>query len=154
MAVSAKLKAFLDDQGVSYSTHTHPTAFTMQEIAAATHISGHQVAKSVVVNADGRLALAVLPAPAMVDFVALAELMGVSSVTLAAEEDFSEVFEDCELGAFCPFGHLFGLAVYLDEAMRKTPTMAFNAGTHRDLVEMAVEDFCRLESPTVGRFSS
>jgi Ala-tRNA(Pro) deacylase len=154
MAISARLQEYLDDEGVSYETHHHPTAFTTQEIAAASHISGHEVAKSVVIKADGRLALAVLPASAMVDFVALAKLMGASTVTLATEEDFAEVFEDCELGAFYPFGHLFGLPVYLDRAMQGAPRMAFNAGTHRDLVEMEVEDFCRLENPTVGRFTS
>ena len=83
MAISSKLKVYLDGQGVSYTTIAHSPAFTMQEIAAASRISGHSVAKSVVVNADERPALAVLPAPSMVDFVSLAELMGVSGATLA-----------------------------------------------------------------------
>lgn len=152
MAVCEKLKEFLEGQGVPYRVIVHPPAFTMQEVAAASGISGYQVAKSVVVRTNGRLSLAVLPAPSMVDLVALGRLMGEAAVALAREEDFAETFKECELGAFCPFGNLYGLEVYLDEELSRRQKMAFNAGTHQDMVELAVEDYLRLAQPKVGSF--
>lgn len=150
MAICSKLKTYLDGEKVSYRIITHPPAFTMQEVAAASHISGSRVAKSVMVKANGGMALCVLPSTSMVDFSAVAALLGAPDVTLATEEDFSGTFEECEIGAFCPFGHLYQLPIVMDEAMWRSPNMAFNAGTHRDLVEMEVEDYCRLSNPQVG----
>jgi Ala-tRNA(Pro) deacylase len=150
MAICSKLKEFLDERKVFYQTITHPQAFTMQETAAASGISGRSVAKTVVVKSNGTLALCVLPATSMVDFAALNALMGVERVRLATEDDFAGTFEECEIGAYCPFGHLYGLPVYMDEAMGRSKTMAFNAGTHRDMVEIEVEDYCRLAKPQVG----
>lgn len=150
MAICSKLKKYLDGQNVSYRTIFHPPAFTMQEIAAASHIPGRMVAKSVVVKANGGMALCVLPATAMVDFKAVASLLGTPEVTLATEDDFAGAFEECERGAFCPFGHLYQIPLVMDEAMWRSPKMAFNAGTHRELVEMEVEDYCRLANPQIG----
>lgn len=150
MAICSKLKAYLDEEGVAYCTVFHPQAFTMQEVAAASGIPGGMVAKSVVVKADGGLALCVLPATGMVDLLAVAALLGKPEVTLADEEEFAETFAECEMGAFCPFGHLYSLPLVMDEAMWRSKTMAFNAGTHQDLVEMEVEDYCLLANPQVG----
>ncbi len=150
MAICSKLKKYLDGEKISYRTISHPQAFTMQEIAAASHIPGRMVAKSVVVKANGGMALCVLPATSMVDFNAVAALLGTAEVTLATEEDFAGTFEECELGAYCPFGHLYELPVVMDELMWQSPKMAFNAGTHQTLVEMEVEDYCRLANPQVG----
>jgi Ala-tRNA(Pro) deacylase len=153
MPICPKLKKFLDDEAVNYKTISHPQAFTMQEIAAASHISGRKVAKSVVVKTNGKLSLCVLSATAMLDFSALNVFMGVERVSLASEDDFARTFEECELGAFCPFGHLYDLPTYMDEAMWKCRTMVFNGGTHRDMVEIEVEDYCRLVNPQVGPIS-
>lgn len=150
MAICSKLKDFLDSNEVCYKTISHPQAFTMQEKAAVSHISGRCVAKTVVVKANGNIALAVLPATSMLDFNAIAALMGVAKVTLATEEELAETFAECELGAYCPFGHLYEIPIYMDDDMWMAPKMAFNAGSHRELVEMEVDDYCRLANPEVG----
>jgi pimeloyl-ACP methyl ester carboxylesterase len=56
-----KLREFLDDHGIKYVTISHPVAYTAQEIAAVTHISNKEVAKTVIVKIDSALAIAVLP---------------------------------------------------------------------------------------------
>ena len=55
-----KLRELLDGEGVKYVSITHSPAFTAPEIAASAHIPGKQLAKTVVVKLDGKIALAVL----------------------------------------------------------------------------------------------
>ncbi len=147
MPVSKKLQDYLDANDVPYETLRHSQAFTAQQIAAEAHISGWKVAKTVLVRESDNLMMVVLPAPAKVDLESLGEALGTAGVKLASEDDFRGRFPDCELGAMPPFGNLYGIPVYVDETLRRDQKIAFNAGTHRELIRMAFEDFDRLAQP-------
>lgn len=112
-----KLKAFLDENDVRYVTMKHSRAYTAQEMAAKTHISGKEVAKTVIVKVDGKLAMMVLPASYQVDFKLLKQLFGTQQVTLATESEFEYFFPDCEVGAMPPFGNLYDMEVYVAESL-------------------------------------
>jgi Ala-tRNA(Pro) deacylase len=88
-----------------------------------------------------------LPAPAHVDLEALRRVTGARSVKLATEQEFQGLFPGCEVGAMPPFGNLYGLPVWVDEALAKDPTIVFNAGTHREAMRMKFADFARLVTP-------
>jgi len=148
-----KLKEFLDGQGVKYVAISHSPAFTAQEIAASAHIPGKELAKTVMVKLDGKLAMAVLPASRGVDFALLRELAGARRAELASEREFSELFPECEVGAMPPFGNLYGLPVFADKGLSEDREIAFNAGSHKELVRLAWADFARLVRPTVGAFA-
>ena len=147
------LKEFLDKEHVRYSTLTHAPAFTAEEIAASAHIPGKNLAKTVMVKLDGKLAMAVLPAPEKVDIDRLREATGARKVVLAAEEDFRGRFPGYEIGAMPPFGNLYGMDVFVAETLAEDTEIAFNAGTHTDLVLMSYADFARLAQPKVVSFS-
>ena len=51
MPILAKFREFLDASKASYSVHSHPTAYTAQEIAALSHVKGRALAKVVMVKA-------------------------------------------------------------------------------------------------------
>ena len=150
---AGKLREFLDEKGVRYVTIGHSPAFTAQEIAASAHISGREVAKTVMVKVDGTMAMAVLAASRSVDFELLKAAAGAQSVELAHEEDFRDLFAGCEVGAMPPFGNLYGMAVYADEGLAEDEEIAFNAGSHKELVKLAYADFARLVEPTVAAFA-
>ena len=57
--IAKTLKTFLDQQQVRYETIIHPPAFTAQEVAECTHITGKAMAKTVMVVIDGAPAMAV-----------------------------------------------------------------------------------------------
>ena len=141
-----KLKDFLDKEGVKYISIRHSPAYTMPEIAARAHVPGKMVAKTVMVKVDGRLAMIVLPANRKVDLKAMRELTG-ASVRLATEEQFKNLFPECELGAMPPFGNLYGLDVYVSPELARQDEIAFNAGTHTELIQLAYQDFERLARP-------
>ena len=151
---ATKLKDFLDRNRIQYVSVTHSVAFTSQQIAALAHIPGKDLAKSVVVLLDGKLALAVLPASHQVDLERLRAGAQANSVRLASEFEFKDRFPGCETGAMPPFGNLYDMPVYVDETLTRDKVIAFNAGTHHELIRLSYDDFARLVKPVVACFAA
>jgi len=97
--------------------------------------------------------MAVLPATDLVDLRALAQAIGAGEVELATEEDFADVFTDCEVGAMPPFGNIYGLDVYVDETLVEDEVIAFNACTHRRVFKISYRDFDANVRPKIGHFA-
>jgi len=150
---SKKLKEFLDQNNVKYVTIRHSLAYTSQEIAASAHIKGKNLAKTVLIKINGKMAMLVLPATHKVDFDLLKNALGNENVRLANEQEFLDKFPECEVGAMPPFGNLYNMEVYVDEALSEDKEIAFNAGTHVELIQMSYEDFERLVNPKKMKFS-
>ncbi len=150
----SKVREFLDLNEVEYVVISHSKAYTAQGIAAISHIPGKELAKTVIVKLDGALAMAVLPASYQVDLQALKKAVGVREAELATEREFKQAFLDCQTGAMPPFGNLYGIPVYVDETLAEDREIAFNAGSHYELIKMAYSDFERLVQPEVLSFSS
>jgi Ala-tRNA(Pro) deacylase len=148
-----KLKEMLDREKVKYVTITHSPAYTAQEVAASAHVPGREMAKSVMVKIDGRMAMAVLPASMRVSLDRLRDVTGAHGVELADEREFRDLFPGCEVGAMPAFGNLYGLDVYVAEPLTKDEQIAFNAGTHTELIRLAYRDFERLAKPKVVELS-
>ena len=150
----SRLKEFLDSNHVPYVTITHSPAYTAQGIAASAHVKGMELAKTVMIKVDGKMAMAVLPAPYKVDFDLLRKAIGSRSVELAEEEEFQAMFPGCEVGAMPPFGNLYNLDVFVTESLAQDEEIAFNAGTHTELIRMTFKDFSRLVQPKILKFSA
>lgn len=148
-----KLKDFLDSNKIKYISITHSSAYTAQEIAASAHIPGKELAKTVILKVDGKMIMAVLPASYKVDFGLLKEATGFTSIRLADEHEFVDKFPGCEPGAMPPFGNLYGVEVYVAKSLSEDEEIAFNAGTHTELIKMGYRDFEKLVKPKVVEFS-
>ncbi len=153
MAMLGKLQEFLDQNQVSYRHSVHPTAYTAREVATAEHVPAHEVAKTVVFLSESGYGMAVLCGDCVVDLEQLRLDLGLSRLRLATEAELGELFPECELGAMPPFGNLFGMPVYVDTQMAGEDTIAFNAGTHRDVVHMHFRDYQRLVKPEIVPFA-
>ena len=149
-----KMKEFLDQEKIKYVSIVHSPAYTAQEVAASAHITGRELAKTVIVRLDGQMAMVVLPANRKIVLQDLREVTGSDQVKFASEEEFKERFPDCEVGAMPPFGNLYGMPVFADESLSRDKEIAFNAGSHRELVRIAWGDFQRLVQPTVLKIAS
>ncbi len=149
----SKLKDFLDDNNIKYVTASHSPAYTSHEIAASAHLRAKELAKTVIVKADGRLLMTVLPASHRVILLELQNALGANQVQLATEEDFKDVFPGCALGAMPPFGNLYGLEVIVAQRLTENEDISFNAGTHTELIKLAYADFERLVKPKVLKFT-
>ena len=144
-----KLQDYLDQHDIQYVTISHSPAYTAQRIAELTRIPGKELAKTVIVKVDDKLAMAVLPASRRVNLKHLQEAIGADEVTLSSETEFNELFPDCEVGAMPPFGNLYDMGVYVAEQLTEDDEIAFNAGSHSELVKMSYNDFANLVTPQV-----
>jgi Ala-tRNA(Pro) deacylase len=142
-----KLKEFLDQHHIKYISMTHSPAFTSQEIAAAAHISGKQLAKTVIVKIGNDFAMVVVPGNNQINFARLRQSVGIEQIDLAAETDFKLKFPGCEVGAMPPFGNLFDMTVYAANSLSKQEHILFNAGSHSELIQLSFHDFERLVKP-------
>jgi len=150
---ASRVKDFLDTNRIHYASIVHPTSYTAQGTAAYAHVSGKELAKTVMVRIDSQLVMAVLPASSQLDLGGLKRMTKAKSVSRAPEPEFEYKFPDCDLGAMPPFGNLYGVPVYVDEQLTYDKEIAFNAGSHNELVRMSYEDFERVVNPVVGRFA-
>lgn len=145
-----RLKQFLDANQVKYVTIVHSPAFTAQEIAASAHIPGKEVAKTVMIHLDGKMAMAVVPASRKVNLEKLREAAGAERVNLASEQAFRDMFPECEVGGMPPFGNLYGFQTFVSRRLADDEMIAFNAGSHTELVRLSFSDFSRLVQPKVA----
>ena len=148
-----KLKEFLDSNKVKYISIQHSSAYTAQEIAAIAHIPGKDVAKTVIIKIDGKMAMAVLPASYKVSFDHLKDALGMKEVRLAYEQEFMDKFPDCEVGAMPPFGNIYGMDVFVADSLAQDEEIAFNACSHTELIKMKFADFEKLVKPKRIKFS-
>ena len=149
-----KLKDYLDQQKIRYLSIRHSPAYTAQEIAASAHISGRDLAKAVIVKVENHTAMVVLPANRKVILSDLREALDADQVKLATEEEFQSLFPDCEIGAMPPFGNLYGLETYVAPSLLQEAEIAFNAGTHTEIIKMASADYARLVQPKTANFTT
>ncbi len=149
-----KLKEFLDRENVKYVSIQHSPAYTAQEVAQSVHITGRELAKTVIVELDGQMAMAVLPANRKIVLQDLREITGSDEVKFASEEVFRKRFPDCDTGAMPPFGNLYGMEVYIAEELAQNDEIAFNAGSHTEVIRLAFSDFERLVRPKVMSFTT
>lgn len=148
-----KLRELLESNRVPYTVHSHPSAYTAQEIAALQHVKGRRLAKVVMVKAGAELRMLVLPADHRVDLGKLKAVLGGTEVRLAQEAEFRDLFPGCEVGAMPPFGNLYGLPVYADRALEKDEEIVFNAGTHTLTAGVALRDYVALVKPVMAEFA-
>lgn len=149
-----KLREFLNERGVKYATIIHSPAFTAQEIAASAHVPGKELAKTVMVELDGKMAMAVLSASQRVNLDELKELTGADDVKLACEREFADLFPGCEIGAMPPFGNLYNMDVYVTPSLAEDEYIAFNAGSHTELIRMKYEEYAKLVEPKMLEFAA
>jgi Ala-tRNA(Pro) deacylase len=149
MPFSNKLQSFLERNQVPYTHTTHPVAYTARGVAAAEHLPAREVAKVVIIAADNTYRMVVLPSNRVLDLTELRSALGLSHARLATEQELVRLFPDCDLGAMPPFGNLYDMPVYVDSDLALDDWIAFNAGSHVDVVHIRFRDYKWLVDPMV-----
>jgi len=148
-----KLKEYLDSREVPYESITHPETFTAQRTAEAVHVKGKEMAKVVVVSVDGTMAMVVLPADRHVDLKKVKKATGARTIALATEDEFQARFPGCDVGAMPPFGNLYDMMVFEDRELVEDEMIAFNAGTHTEVIKLAYQAYQDAVQPVIGDFA-
>lgn len=142
------LKDFLDQESVRYRCLKHPPGFTAQSLAHHCKVPADQVAKTVIIQMDGDMAMLVMPASFRIRWDRLTDVLYTDLIELADEDDFKDRFPNCEVGAMPPFGNLFGMDVYMCEHLTQQSEITFAAGSHTKAIQMPMADYLRLVKPT------
>ena len=148
-----EIKEFLRKSGVRFEVHKHTPVFTAQRMAAVEHERGRYVAKPVIVKADGRYLMCVLPASRHLDLAKLKTHLAARSVELAKESEIADLFPGCEVGAEPPFGNLYGLPTLVHKALERDDHLLFQAGTHEEAIRMSMADYQKLAEPKTLDYS-
>jgi Ala-tRNA(Pro) deacylase len=152
MAIPARLKSHLDRAHVGYTPVSHVPTMGSQYSAMVLHGPGKEVAKTVALHAGEENILAVLPASYRINLKKLSAVVG-KPIALLDQGECDKLFPDCEPGAVPPFGELYDMPVYLDDALAEDPEIIFSAGTRTDGVRMGSADFVRLAKPCICSFA-
>ena len=144
---SQLLKTFLDENDIKYISIMHSMAFTAVEVAKSSHIPSRELAKTVIINVDNELAMAVVPANYKVNLDILRQTLGTPKVKLAEEAEFTPRFKDCEVGAMPPFGAIYEVPLYMYEGFDEDSDIAFRAGSHHEIIKMQFSVYKRLAHP-------
>jgi len=153
MTCRKRLEKLLREEKVKFTVSKHAEAYSAQRVAGLLHIPGRQLAKVVVVKADGEPVMLVVPAPFRLNMAKVRKVLKTRNVQLATEEEFAKLFPDCEVGAMPPFGNLYDLALYVDRTLTTQPEVAFPIGTHREIMRVAYADYEKTAQPTVADLS-
>jgi Ala-tRNA(Pro) deacylase len=153
MQCQEQLEQYLHENQAGYQIQHHLQAETARQVAEREYVSGRRVAKSVVVVADHRNILLVLPASCPVDLTGIHDLLQVCDVHLASEEDLCSLFTNRSIGAIALSGNLSQLPVYVEEHLTRQESIVFPAGTCTETMSLAYADFARLIRPTVAWFA-
>ncbi len=153
MPILSRLKDFLDSHEVSHEVTAHPKGYTSQDVAALLYRSGKQLAKGMIVRTENGFVMCVLPARELIDMERLEKLLGQKgTVRIATEEEIKNLFPDCDIATFPPFGNLYDLPVYLDQRLAQHEKIYFEAGSPRETITLGMEDYRRLVSPKISEF--
>lgn len=152
MAIYKRLKEYLDENKVRYQVAGHPEVYTAQEIAAALHVPGKELAKVVMIKTGDRFIMTVLPASWRIEFSKLKDVLGTKDLRLATEDEFKDLFPDCEVGAMPPFGNLYGVDVYVDKSLSEDEEIVFQGGNHIESIKMKYKDYASLVKPVIAEF--
>jgi Ala-tRNA(Pro) deacylase len=148
-----KLKLMLDQHDIRYISINHSPAYTARETAASTFVPRREFAKTIIVDMDSEKVMSVVPTSHHVDIEALRNLAHANEARLATEDEFRELFPDCEVGSMPPFGSLYDIRVFVDEMVTEVDDLCFNAGSHEQILRMDCGDYLKLEQPVIGTFA-
>lgn len=140
MAISHKLKQYLDRNHVDYSLVAHAHTRSSEDSARSAHIPLHQMAKAVVLEDEQGYIVGVLPSNNRIEVDWVNEELG-REFELAEEGEFDTLFGDCDTGAVPALSEAYGIEVIWDEQLRHSSDIYIEAGDHEHLVHLSGEDF-------------
>lgn len=153
MAKASDLQRYLNNNGIPYQIIEHDPAFSAQGVSVATHVAEKEIAKTVILQIDGKFWMTVLRGDYKINLHMIKQAFAAHHVHLAHEEDLNTLFPDCQLGTMPPFGNLYGVPVLVDQALADDDQISFNACCYTKVVKIKYEDFRKLVNPLVGQYA-
>lgn len=143
---------YLNKYAAEYEVAEERSGVCVEELAARKHGAGTEVAKPVVIRADGQYYMCVLPSYCEVDLGAIGEKLGAGEVEFVESGAVMDLFPFCDAGAESPLGALYGLPTLMDKALDKDEYIVFQGESFDKAIFMSVSEYKRLASPRIFSF--
>jgi len=150
-SVFEEIKSLLEDYKTQYEIMEHEPVLTSEDASRVRKTSLAEGAKALVMYADQKPIMVVVPADRKADTHALKSAYSIKDLRMATREEV-ETVTHTKIGAVPPFGNLFQIPLYVDGTMGKSGTIVFNAGEHTKSIRMKYDDFVKVTSPIIGNF--
>ncbi len=147
-----KIKEILIKEGVDYRLFNHPPVFTSEEAATVRQTPIEFGAKAILLYADKKPILIVVPGNRRIDTKLLKKQYDFKDVRIMTKEEIFAL-TGLEIGAIPPMGNVLGIPTYLDGILAQGKEMVFNVGSHTHSVKMATGDFIKIASPVIADIS-
>jgi len=152
LGVFERLQTWLQQQGVQFTVLRHEPVFTSEQAAAVRGTPLSSGAKALVMKADDRFVVLILPADRKLDSKKARDSLHVKSLRFANKDELFQL-TGLQPGAVPPFGSLFNLPTYCDPALAENPSINFNAGDHSTSIQMSYAEYIAAEKPVPAVFS-
>jgi len=142
----------LQGKHIDFEPYEHKEVRTSEEAAAIRNTPLHEGAKTLVMYADDKPVMVVVAGDRKLDMKAFKVLYRVKDLRMATPAEV-EAVTGVTIGAVPPFGHLFGIPLYMDASLRDNTHVSFNAGLRTRSIRMKAMEYETLAKPTVGEYT-
>lgn len=149
--VFEKIKNLLDKNKISYKLIEHEPVFTSEDAAKIRGSSLSLGAKALIMKADKKTIMIVVPGDKKVDTSTFKKLYKIKDLEMATKEEV-KIISGVEVGAVPPFGNLFEIPLYFDQTIVDNEKVFFNAGSHSKSISMNGSDLEKIAKPIIGSF--
>lgn len=146
-----KIFAHLISLGIPFDKLEHEVVTTSEAAAGARSSRLEEGAKALIVKAGDAFYHLIISAAKRIDNNKLRKILNTRKVRFARPEEVKDL-TGCMPGAVPPFGNLFGLKVYMDDALLAEETVYFNCGSHTVSLRMKREDLVKATGAEVASF--
>lgn len=152
MSISKKVLNYLEKNKIRFEIIKHKTVYTAYDLASTLKAKLNEVAKTLVIKADHRHILVVLPANNKLDLKKLKKFLKAKKIEIAKEGIMPKVFK-VKAGLITPFGKLYqNTPVYIDKALLKAKKIVTSAGSFEESLHLKVKDFLKATEGKLGSF--
>lgn len=149
-APESALAEELAAQHIDYELIPHRRTMSAVAEAQAVGVEPDHVAKTIVLSTPDGFVRAVLPASRRIELRKSREALGAAKVQLASEQVLSREYPEFELGAVPPVGGARRDPVLLDQRLRESDWVVFEAGTHGHSVRLKTADLVAITNARVA----
>ena len=149
--VTRKAIELLASKGINFEKLEHAVVTTSSEASGARGSKLSQGAKAIIVKANDQFYHLIISAAVQLDNNKLRKVLGTRRVRFATTEELFEI-TGCLPGAVPPFGNLFGLPVFMDNALMEEDTVYFNCGSHTISLRMRRSDLVEATNAQIVDF--
>lgn len=143
-------------KSAEFEHFSHNHVHTSEDAAKVRGNSLSQAAKAIIlkvkIKGEYEFIQAVLQGDKKIDLKTLRKHLKVRSISLATADEVLKI-TSCTIGSVPPFGHLFGLDVYVDKSLFDEEYIFFSAGTHNDSIKMRSKEYLNVANPILLEFS-